>query len=50
MHPGWQAELGAASSTKRPTSCLLVSPKDGFDAQDKFDAAIKEIKAITPVL
>lgn len=44
-----QAELGAASSTKRPTSCLLVTPKDGFSAQDKFDAAVTEIKKITPV-
>mmetsp|Transcript_30951 Transcript_30951/g.86450 ORF Transcript_30951/g.86450 Transcript_30951/m.86450 type:complete len:141 (+) Transcript_30951:179-601(+) len=43
-----KAELGAASSTKRPTSCLLVVPKAGFEAQDKYDEAVKEVVEITP--
>jgi H/ACA ribonucleoprotein complex subunit 2 len=29
--------LGAAASTKRPTSCVLVTPGKGFDAQELFD-------------
>lgn len=44
-----QAELGAAANTKRPTSCVLISPKADFSYQSKFDKAVKEVIAITPV-
>ena len=48
-HP-LQADLGAASNTKRPTSCLLVTPGSGFAAQDKYDSAVKEVKALAPTV
>lgn len=36
-------DLGAAASTKRPTSCVLVrTPKKDFEGQDLYDALIKE--------
>ena len=38
-------ELGAASSTKRPTSCILIKPSDDYKAEFK---AVK--KAIKPVI
>jgi H/ACA ribonucleoprotein complex subunit 2 len=42
-------DLGAAASTKRPTSCVLVKvPKQGFDAQDIYDAMWKEAKEYDP--
>jgi H/ACA ribonucleoprotein complex subunit 2 len=43
-------DLGAAASTKRPTSCVLIrkpqNNKDGksFDGQDLYDALYKEAK------
>lgn len=40
-------ELGAASSTKRPTSCVLVLPKKGADwmeAYDKVSQAVGELQ------
>jgi H/ACA ribonucleoprotein complex subunit 2 len=44
-----KAELGAAASTKRPTSVVLVAPgKKAFDAQDKLDECITEVISITP--
>ena len=39
----------AAANTKRPTSCVLISPKADFSYQSKFDKAVKEIVAVTPV-
>lgn len=42
-------DLGAAASTKRPTSCVLIKvPKKDFDGQDLFDALAKEAKAYDP--
>jgi H/ACA ribonucleoprotein complex subunit 2 len=42
-------DLGAAASTKRPTSCVLIkTPKSGFEAQDIFDAMMKEAKEYDP--
>jgi H/ACA ribonucleoprotein complex subunit 2 len=44
-------DLGAAAATKRPTSCVLVKvPKKDFDAQDIFDAMLKEAKEYDPTL
>ena len=37
-------ELGAASCTKRPTSCILIKPK--ADYQKDYDAAKASIKPI----
>jgi len=42
-------DLGAAASTKRPTSCVLVrTPKKEFEAQDLYDALMKEAKEYDP--
>lgn len=42
-------DLGAAASTKRPTSCVLIrTPKKEFDAQDLFDLLTKEAKEYDP--
>ena len=42
-------DLGAAASTKRPTSCVLVkTPKNGFEAQDIYDSLVKEAKEYEP--
>ena len=44
-------DLGAAAATKRPTSCVLVKvPKKEFDAQDIYDAMMKEAKEYDPTL
>lgn len=42
-------DLGAAASTKRPTSCVLIrTPKADFDGQDLYDALVKEAKEYVP--
>lgn len=42
-------DLGAAASTKRPTSCVLIrTPKEKFDAQDIYDTLVKEAKEYDP--
>lgn len=42
-------ELGAAASTKRPTSCVLVkTPKKGFEAMDIYEGLVKEAKEYDP--
>lgn len=35
-------DLGAAASTKRPTSCILVTPKDSFSEMSLYDKLFKE--------
>ena len=45
----FQAELGASANTKRPTSCVLISPKADFSYQSKFDKIVKEVVKNTPV-
>jgi H/ACA ribonucleoprotein complex subunit 2 len=44
-------DLGAAASTKRPTSCVLIrAPKDEtFEGQDLYDALRKEALEYDPV-
>eukprot|EP00977_Amphora_coffeiformis_P012469 scaffold3077_cov162-Amphora_coffeaeformis.AAC.28 len=42
-------DLGAAASTKRPTSCVLIrEPKKDFDGKDIYDALVKEAKEYDP--
>ena len=42
-------DLGAAASTKRPTSVVLVrTPEKGFEAKDVYDTLIKEAKEYDP--
>lgn len=35
-------DLGAAASTKRPTSCILVTPKDSFSEMAAYEKLMKE--------
>jgi H/ACA ribonucleoprotein complex subunit 2 len=35
-------DLGAAASTKRPTSCILVTPKDNFSEMSLYEKLYKE--------
>jgi H/ACA ribonucleoprotein complex subunit 2 len=35
-------DLGAAACTKRPTSCILISPKDSFGEKELFDKLCSE--------
>lgn len=42
-------DLGAAASTKRPTSCVLIrTPAKGFEAQDLYDTLVQEAKEYDP--
>jgi H/ACA ribonucleoprotein complex subunit 2 len=42
-------DLGAAASTKRPTSVVLIrTPKKDFDGQDLYEALTKEAKEYDP--
>ena len=43
-------DLGAAASTKRPTSVVLIrTPKKDFEGQDLYDSLVKEAKDYDPV-
>eukprot|EP00527_Entomoneis_sp_CCMP2396_P003111 CAMPEP_0198136976 /NCGR_PEP_ID=MMETSP1443-20131203/529_1 /TAXON_ID=186043 /ORGANISM="Entomoneis sp., Strain CCMP2396" /LENGTH=159 /DNA_ID=CAMNT_0043798287 /DNA_START=48 /DNA_END=527 /DNA_ORIENTATION=- len=43
-------DLGAAASTKRPTSVVLIKkPKKDFEGQDLYDALMEEAKEYDPV-
>jgi H/ACA ribonucleoprotein complex subunit 2 len=35
-------DLGAAATTKRPTSCVLINPKDSFAEKALYDKIVKE--------
>ena len=37
-------DLGAAATTKRPTSCILITPKDPFKEKELYDKLVKEAK------
>jgi H/ACA ribonucleoprotein complex subunit 2 len=37
-------DLGAAACTKRPTSCVLINPKDSFSEMSLFNKLVKEAK------
>jgi H/ACA ribonucleoprotein complex subunit 2 len=42
-------DLGAAASTKRPTSIVLIrTPKKDFEGQDLYDALVKEAGEYDP--
>lgn len=40
-------DLGFSALTKRPTSCVLISPKEGsaFEHQDLLDKAVKKVSS-----
>jgi H/ACA ribonucleoprotein complex subunit 2 len=37
-------DLGAAATTKRPTSCVLVNPKDSFSEFALYEKLIEEAR------
>lgn len=37
-------DLGAAAATKRPTSCILVTPKESFSDMALYNKLVKEAK------
>jgi H/ACA ribonucleoprotein complex subunit 2 len=42
-------DLGAAASTKRPTSCVLIRPpKEDFEEKEAYDLLCKEAKEYDP--
>ena len=43
-----KAGLGAAAQTKRPTSCVMITPASGFEHQDSYDELRKAVNAIMP--
>ena len=43
-----KAGLGAAAQTKRPTSCVMITPASGFEHQDSYDELCKAVNAIMP--
>jgi H/ACA ribonucleoprotein complex subunit 2 len=42
-------DLGAAASTKRPTSCILVTPNSQFSEKELYDKLVEEARAVAPV-
>ncbi|KAK1930178.1 H/ACA ribonucleoprotein complex subunit NHP2 [Phytophthora citrophthora] len=45
----FQVDLGASALSKRPTSCILITPnKAGFNAQDVYDKLLEEVKEVQP--
>ncbi|OQR98345.1 ribosomal protein L7Ae/L30e/S12e/Gadd4 [Thraustotheca clavata] len=44
-----KVDLGASASSKRPTSCIMVTPsKQGFNVQESYDEILAEAKKIQP--
>ena len=37
-----KVDLGAAAITKRPTSCVLINPKDSFTEMSLYNKLVKE--------
>eukprot|EP01094_Clydonella_sp_ATCC50884_P017432 TRINITY_DN3038_c0_g1_i1.p2 TRINITY_DN3038_c0_g1~~TRINITY_DN3038_c0_g1_i1.p2 ORF type:complete len:129 (-),score=52.19 TRINITY_DN3038_c0_g1_i1:39-425(-) len=42
-------ELGAASATKRPTSCVMIVHKKGVDYEELYDECHAAMTAVAPV-
>jgi H/ACA ribonucleoprotein complex subunit 2 len=42
-------EIGAAGSTKRPASVILVSSKSEGSAKESYDSCVKEMKSLSYV-
>lgn len=43
-------ELGSAGSTKRPTSCVLIQCKKGYDYEEYYEEVRGEILKVSPVV
>ena len=51
MYVPSKSDLGAAASTKRPTSCVLIVPRDGLTADDElYSDCAKYMKKNAPSL
>lgn len=47
---GHQVDLGASALSKRPTSCILITPnKPGFSVHDAYEELLEEVKQVQPV-
>lgn len=45
-----QVDLGASALSKRPTSCILITPgKSGFNALDAYEELLEDVKQVQPV-
>ena len=44
-----KADLGTACTTKRPTSCVLITPGDSFEHMELYNELMKEMKEVAPV-
>ncbi|CEG44475.1 nhp2p [Plasmopara halstedii] len=44
-----KVDLGASALSKRPTSCILITPdKAGFNAKEVYDELLKDVKQVQP--
>ena len=43
-------DLGTAASTKRPTSCVLISPKSDFSESELYEKLVDEARAACVVV
>ena len=43
-----KAELGASAQTKRPTSCVMITPGSSFEYQSSYDELSTSVAAIMP--
>jgi H/ACA ribonucleoprotein complex subunit 2 len=43
-----KAALGAAAQTKRPTSCVMITPPSDFEHQESYDDLRKAVNKIMP--
>jgi hypothetical protein len=42
-------DLGASALSKRPTSCILITPgKAGFNVGDAYEELLAEVKQVQP--
>ncbi|GAB9472005.1 hypothetical protein Gpo141_00009197 [Globisporangium polare] len=45
-----KVDLGASALSKRPTSCILITPgKSGFNALDAYEELLEDVKQVQPV-
>jgi H/ACA ribonucleoprotein complex subunit 2 len=45
-----KADLGAAGATKRPTSCVMIVPGEGWEEAEAYDELQTKVKAALPKL
>ena len=45
-----KADLGAAGSTKRPTSCVMIVPGEGWEEAEAYEELKEKVKSVLPKL